>query len=307
MKIKQVAEKIRNEMPEGLDELETLRYIYIYLGKQKRFDPMYCFADEKNKKKIYMLSKQKMHDEEYLTEKRELVCTTISALLRLVAKEFDIRLELSKDEDNHTYNVAILKNGIRILVDLQQDLKFIHTNQRTENFGQGNYGYYDISEYELEAIDEKIGYKKRNEDYKDEQIYQLARSARKKKKLVALSYIVENEEFNQTIQNSDGYMESISYIKRVFREANILDFVRIVTCSKSETSNLEEKQYTPLLFAKYKSEYAMYIFKKKEGKFVDISPERFKKLLNLGMRVNDDIYSKELMNFICFEDVAKER
>ena len=139
MKINQLVEKIKDEMPEGLDELETLRKIYIYIGKNKRFDPEYYYGNRKTREKIYKLSQNKMHDEEFLTEKRELICLTIANELKLVAKAFGIDVETVKDTDDakHLYNIARLKNKVIIGLDLQNDLTAIHTNQSTNKFAQG--------------------------------------------------------------------------------------------------------------------------------------------------------------------------
>ena len=80
-----------------------------------------------------------MYDEEFLTEKRELLCITIASELKLVAKEFGIDVEVVKDDDDpkHLYNIARLKNKVTIGLDLQNDLMAIHTNQSTNKFAQG--------------------------------------------------------------------------------------------------------------------------------------------------------------------------
>lgn len=113
MKIKQLVQEIREQMPEGLNELETLRYIYIYLGKRKNFNPTYYFGNSKTRKQIYALANKEINNEEFLTEKRNLICTSISSLLKKVAREFDIDVDLYKEEEGngaHIHNIAHLKH-----------------------------------------------------------------------------------------------------------------------------------------------------------------------------------------------------
>ena len=299
MKIKQLAEKIKNEMPKDLDEIETLRYIYIYIGKNKRFDPEYYYGNRKTREKIYRLSRSKMHDEEFLTEKRELICLTIANELKLVAKEFGIDVEVVKDDDDskHLYNIARLKNKVTIGLDLQNDLAAIHTNQSTNKFAQGFFGYHTLTDTELGLIDEKIGYKKVNENYKEEQIYKLMLKTSNMGKFDKFKCMFEDSNFNETVKNTDGYVEAVGYVLKVIEALKLKSFAKIVTCYRDNdiyNQPLDNRQYSMLAYIKEKSNFAMYMFKKKDGKFVPISPVRLQNLTAQGMKIKEDQYSKEL-------------
>ena len=168
MKVKQLAQEIKEQMPDGLNELEILRYIYIYIGKRKNFNPEYYFGNSKTKKQIYMLTNKEINNEEFLTEKRNLVCTSIASLFKKVAREFDIDVDLFKEENEngaHIYNIAHLKGLKTIKLDLQMDLNNIHSNKRTEYFGPITYLWDGLEEKEIEKIDKKIGYKKKGKKY----------------------------------------------------------------------------------------------------------------------------------------------
>lgn len=300
MKIKQLVEKLKDEMPEGLDELETLRYIYIYIGKNKRFDPVYYFGNRKEREKIYMLSHKNMYNEEFLTGKRELICTSISSSLKLVSKEFGIEVEVLKDEVGigaHAHNIARLKDGRVICMDLQQDLKYIHMNEKTKNFGIGWSFYTPIPDSDLEVIDKKVNYEYEKED----QMSELIAKIRTMKKKHAFRYLLENPYFNEKIKNEDGYMEAFSYAISVINQTGIKSYAKIVNCYRDENTNkepLEKRQYSMLIYANDDNDFPMYIFKKKEGKFVPISIERLKSLIAQGMKLVDDMHLTKLKRYM---------
>ena len=300
MKIKQMASEIKKQMPKGLNEIETLRYIYIYLGKKKTFSTTYYFGNKQTKKEIYRLSQMLKDDEEFLTEQKDLTCITLATTLKLLAKEFGIKVETVKELTSncaHTTNEAILKDGRKIYLDLLDDLCFIHTDRRTQNFGDD----YTVSYDELKKIDEKIGYKPRNKAYSNEDIEVLCKQTESMKSLDKVRFVLQSDVFNETLQKTDGYLEISDYVKTVLREVTGL-FNKVIDCYRDEDINqqpLEKRQYSMCIYAKDNhNNFDIYMFKKKERKFVQLTPERMKRLINQGLKIKETYSTDDLLQRI---------
>ncbi len=50
---KDLVESIIQNMPDGLTKLEKARYIYIELGKQRKFDTRYYYGNRSSQRKAY--------------------------------------------------------------------------------------------------------------------------------------------------------------------------------------------------------------------------------------------------------------
>ena len=300
MKIKDLAEEIKKQMPPNLTELEVLRYIYIYLGKNVSFSPQYYFGNSKTRQKIYNLAKSKMYDEEFLTENKELVCTSIASKLRLVTKQFGIDLSLQKDEENtpsHMHNTARLEDGRLILLDLQRDLQYIHTDRKTRFFGSIDYICDCIGYEELEKIDEKIGYKEVNKDYKDKEIELLQKATKGMGTLHAVKFILNSDSFNETLKASNGYVETYEYIKAILNMCVEKHSAYVINCYRDKDINgeqLPKRQNSMCIYAENGKNFSINLFKKKEEKFVNVSVNQMAKLTKQGLNVfqNSEGYGK---------------
>ncbi len=309
MRVKQLVQEIRECMPDGLNELETLRFLYIYIGKRKNFNPEYYFGNSKTKRQIYMLSNKEINNEEFLTEKRNLICTSISSLFKKVAKEIDLDVDLyTEDEGNgaHMYNIAHLKDGRTIRLDLQLDLNNIHSNKRTDYFGPITFLWDGLEDEEIEELDKKIGYKKEGKNYKDDDIELLIEQAKSMNLKDALEFLLRNEKFLEGLQEEEGYVEAIAYVRSTFVKClnrwkyDTLPYV--INCYRDEDiykQSLQERQYSMCILNKYKGDYDIYVYRKKQRVFEHVSPERMKKLMEQGLKVDEtSIMSKELLEHI---------
>lgn len=316
MKVKQLVQDIKEQMPEDLNELETLRYIYIYIGKRKNFNPEYYFGNSKTRRQIYMLSNKEIDNEEFLTEKRNLICSSIASLFKKVAREFDIDVDLFKEDNGngaHVYNIVHLKKGRTIKVDLQRDLKNIHSNRRTEYFGPVTFLWDGLEEEEIEEADKKIGYKKKGKNYKDDDIKLLKNQLKGMNRRDAVNFLLGNKEFLEGLDEEEGYVEASSYVRTTF--ANCLNKWKndippyVIHCYRDEDIHkqpLQERQHSMCIFNKYKGDYDIYMYRKKQKVFEKVSPERMKKLIEQGLKVDEtSIFAKELLNHID-KDTSKE-
>lgn len=308
MKIKQMAEEIRKTMPKDLNELETLRYIYIYLGKHKNFDPKYFFGDTKTKNKIYELTNKNLENEEFLTENRYLICTSISSCLRLLGKEFDIEIECMNEEQGtgaHMYNVARLKDGRIINMDIQQDLSYIHAREQTVYFGTKGFFGTRIDPKTLEQIDEKINYKEKGKPYHGEEILKMIKGMKKAGKLESVRNLLNNEEFNKQLQNG-GYVELRAFVKECLIYAGGLT-ANLITCYRDEDvykQPLPERQYSMCIFAMDKGKSDIYMFKQKEKRFVEVPVEKMRKLVNQGLNFQKTLHTRGVI--IWLNHILKE-
>ncbi len=307
MKVKQLAQEIKEQMPDGLNELEILRYIYIYIGKRKNFNPEYYFGNSKTKKQIYMLTNKEINNEEFLTEKRNLVCTSIASLFKKVAREFDIDVDLFKEENEngaHIYNIAHLKGLKTIKLDLQMDLNNIHSNKRTEYFGPITYLWDGLEEKEIEKIDKKIGYKKKGKNYKDDDIELLMKQVKNKNSKDALEFLLGNEKFLEGLNEEEGYVEAIAYVRTAFdlNKWRYDTYPYLIHCYRDEDiykRPLKERQYSMCIMNKYKGDYDIYMYRKKQRVFERVSPKRMKKLMEQGLKIDKtSIMANELMKYI---------
>lgn len=296
MKIKKLVEEIKETMPEGLNELEQLRYIYLSIGKRKSFDPVYYFGNSKTKSKICRLAEKVSLNRDYLAQKRELVCITISNMLMIVAKEFGIRVVCIKDlmekgeRYSHIFNKAFLKDGQIIKMDLQLDLRYIQTGRKTKFFGKDEFGNCQIDEDRLKEIDEKIGYKNPQKDYKDEEMRKIAEIVKEMKNEDAIEYVLSNNEIVETIEKT-GYIEGTKYLRDVFEMCNGCrsDKIKISMAHCFREINVDGngipcRQYSVCLHLKDKKQDKLYLYKKKTKSFTEVSSERMARLMREGLK-----------------------
>lgn len=155
-------EKLKQNMPEGLNEIETAKYIYIELGKEKAFDEKYFFGNSKTRRQIYKLAEQTNHFTDSVVKNKKIICVSLTYLYRDILKDFGINSIVAEDGD-HKYPIILLKDKMQMIkADLQQDLYNIQTKSKMQYFGtRSKYESYDvipIDEEYLREIDEKIGY-----------------------------------------------------------------------------------------------------------------------------------------------------
>lgn len=158
-------EKLKQNMPEGLNKIETAKYIYVELGKEKAFDEKYFFGNNKTRRQIYKLAEQTNHNTDIVAKNKNIICVSLTYLYRDILKEFEINSVVAED-GNHKYPIILLKDEMQMIkADLQLDLYNIQTKSKMQYFGtRSKYESYDlisIDEKYSRDIDEKIGYIKK--------------------------------------------------------------------------------------------------------------------------------------------------
>ena len=148
-------EKLKQNMPEELNEIETAKYIYVQLGKEKVFDERYFFGNSKTKRQIYKLAEKTNYNTDQVAKNRKIICVSLTYLYRDILKEFGID-SIVAEEGNHKYPIIILKDKMQMInADLQLDLYNIQTKSKTQYFGTRNkYESYDVIPIDQFSVNE---------------------------------------------------------------------------------------------------------------------------------------------------------
>lgn len=279
-------QRMKEEIPKDFSELEIAKYIYIKLGKQKAFDEKYFFGNLKTRKKIYKLAEQNKIDSNEASKNKKIICVSLSYLYRDILKEFGINCVIA-EEFEHKYPIIVLKNGRRIRADLQLDLYNIHTKSKTKYFGtKEKYGYEAVEELTDEEnikIDKKIGYIKYEQEYKDSSISRLKDEVRGKDANEFLKIILQDKEINKFDKKLE-YVELYKYYKSILNriDSKYLDKkIFSLTCFKERKNGY--KDYTMCLYSVEKSGVNVYIFSKKEKKFLKVELSKIEMLQGQGL------------------------
>ncbi|MBR4178159.1 MAG: hypothetical protein IKR57_02280 [Bacilli bacterium] len=159
-------------IPEGLEPIEKVRYLYIKIGEVFSYD--YDYLDNMDTYKVRF-------EDDYVD--RFSTCKEISSIFALMANNIDkdnIKCEVVEnprrrvrgdENQNHVSNIVELSTGERFVLDLTLDLHLIQSGCQTMEFGYTTLnGDEDIiSLRECEMMDKKMGLIK-NGEYTDTKI-----------------------------------------------------------------------------------------------------------------------------------------
>lgn len=289
MKKQELISYLRKNMPalEGTDEEKELKvalYIYVELGKMKSFDEKYYYSNSKTKQKIYKLSKIEYDDIEKLSEKKKLVCVTLTGLYCNLLKEFGINAVPTQGDfnDKHVYSTIILKNGKSFMADLQQDLSNIQTHSKLKNFKSIDYLMHNDDNINLDNLLMEIGYIKTPSDYKDEFIKKLQKEIKNSSAKSALSKILEND--NIYLDNSRMEIVEIKdYFGSVLKKLLPRYYKRkIYDISCYRENDKKGREYTSCIFSTDNNEQ-VYIYSKKLNRYTKVSTSKLISLQEDGL------------------------
>lgn len=297
---KDLIEEIIQNMPENLTQLEKARYIYIELGKQRRFDTRYYYGNASARRRVFKEIQSDISNPHTLRNKRTIICITLSEIYRSALKEVGIDCEIVRNGifgDKHVLPIVNLNDEIRgrlrIRADLQQDLESIQAGMSTVEFGNINAlekDYDIIEEDELKKIDKKIGYI--SEDYRDVDIYTVQREIKDMDANDSLRYILQNQKLNANI-HFNGQVERRKYYKYlldtlVSKYLNKKIFMFTCYREREDITESEKREFTLCAYSYEQDNVEAYLYSAKEERFLPISLEKLDELqeegLNLGVR-----------------------
>lgn len=288
---KELVEQIKQSMPEGLNEIEITRFIYIYLGREKAFDTRYFYGNGRTRKKLYSLAQKTKGNTEEVAEKRTIICVSLSYLFQDILEEFGIKCTVVLDEDyddRHIMPIVTLSNGAELKADLQLDLQNIQAGQSTNHFGvkYEMYNFYEIPKEELKQIDQKIGYIEN--DYRDEQIRKLRTDIDKMDAHQTLEYILLNPaiykgvEMYGQVERRKYYNHILNTLAGAYRRKKIYMF----TCYRQRED--DTRDYSLCVYSWERDEIKPYVYSEKEERFLPISIEKLIELEEEGLVINPD-------------------
>lgn len=282
-----MVQKLKIEMPKGLNEIEIAKYIYIELGKIKSYDDKYFFGNSKTKSKIYRLARNTPNRINETMKKKKIVCVSLSYLYRELLKRFNIKSYINYPdiEGDHVNVVICLNDGNNIKADLQLDLLMIQTKMKTRYFGtkergEEKEGFSEISNEENIKIDKRIHYINDEKDYRDEEIEKLKQNCQGKSPKEISELIINNHKVNN-LPTDMGYVERSKYYIGLFRLCMPRKKFDISHCYRYDKTDNEEqdKKYKMILGVYDKgNSITTYTFSERANGFIPVEPSVLKQI-----------------------------
>lgn len=297
-----LVDSIIQSIPNNLTQLEKARYIYIELGKQRRFDTRYYYGNTSTRKRIYEKAQASRLKPNIIRNKKTIICVTLSEVYKNALKQIGIDCEIVPNGifgDKHVIPIVTLndeKRGkLRIRADLQQDLEAIQTGMSTVEFGTVNRyekDYDVINEYDLRKIDQKIGYIK--DYYRDADIETARKAVIEMNANESLKYIFQsptlcaNTNFNGQVERRKYYRFLLDTIIPHYTDKKVYIF----SCYREKKNEIEKaeeglkaekRDYTLCAYSYEKNDVNVYLYSTKEESFLPISLEKLDELQNEGL------------------------
>lgn len=270
----------RYVLQNNLTETESVRYVYLDLGKRFSFNSNFSFGNSKTKKRIYDESRRDDVLEENMKD-NIIICRSLSYILEKILKELGVNIETETALRDckycaHVYNVITSKEGKKYIIDLQTDLENIQSHSATKNFGisiEPNRPPI-ITRFELEQIDKKLGYIKDDFYYSDDYLYLL------KSDIGYFSDLREKAEF--VLENLEIYHnKEMKYIeRRCYHEELLLKLfskkelnkIHIIDCYKDTEKG---RQYENCVAVEVSDGTDIYMFSIDENRYCKLTMEEF--------------------------------
>ena len=355
---RKLIEYIRSIMPEKSSEVEMLAIIEKAVADNVVFDESYLWSDEETRKKIYRLAKkeaQKPQDE----VKRKIICINMAELYSYVAKEFGLDVEfqriattftengvnveneigsyeildrISEDKQDHVCPIANLKDGRKLIVDIQADLAALQTRSMPMDFGSGNIGSNTpvkidtLSQEEIENTFKKAYKLEADEEFTEQYIKKLNSELTNEKlePIEKIKRIIEDSRINQEVKHL-GVRGLKNFYKEILREVLGIPTAgvyfhngtraNVTTCSI--TNGKVAKKYSILIYLQDFDNQICYIFSKKNREMMKVTPDELYQMQNQGMvirpichpderTIQTDILDESMRGFIkCGADSLK--
>ena len=293
--LEEYIEKMRKET-EGFSELETIRYIYIDLGKRLTFDPNFYRGNSAQKNRTYRDS-EKTDAPEKGMETGVIICKTSSRILSTILNNLGIKTSIVSAHDtenercDHVYNIVRLQDGRTISLDLQLDLNSIQSHSRTKFFGLDVWENRPvINRFELEQIDKKIEYISDKDYYTDDYYDMMKYHADMMDDFYEKADFVFN---NIEIWNNphmhyterDWYHRKLA--ERIFTPEEFRK-IKFLKCYKKDIS--EKKDFKQYIAIESGKRPIFYRYNAEEFKYDKITPEELLKEEKEGLVIETGVY-----------------
>lgn len=297
-KLEKYIENIKNliEKNPQISELEIMRYIYMDLGKNLDFDLNYTFGNSKEKKKIYEKAVNK--DElNRILEMRTSICKGISHLYSHILNELGIETTIVREYNEylnkvgrHVYNQVKLKDGKRLIVDLEDDLEYIQSGAKTRKFGiDEETNQLIVSDEELREMDMKNGYIP--EGYYLEDMVYLLKIAVDNDHISLenkLEFVLDNLNAYRDTKNVK-YREMIRYQERMFEEMFDPNELRKIHLINTYEDIEGKRNYKSCIVLDNKEQQSVYLYNNEKYKYNKITMDELLNNIENGLVAMDGI------------------
>lgn len=304
----------------GLSELETIRYVYLSLGKILIHDTNFQFSDSNTRDIIF-----KRNNQVDIPRTNEVVCNSSSNIFVYILRELGISAEVFYSfAENHAQAIVFSSDDKVYCFNLLGDLDKIATNRRTKYFSsilekddifekEFSFGFgkkFDVIDEDIiKQMDDKLGYTL-NGLYMDDYIETLAKEFKNNKEI-----ILQNIDFNSPLSKEDLLLKAT--LEFIFAHCNILNednsamgINEISLTYWKLISNIFSQEDKSKIFSstcyfdkkignndiflltclKCKGSYIYYLFNRKKNKFEECPKEDIKKLVNKGLKSSRSNY-----------------
>lgn len=234
--------EIKNNIPENIETLEKIRWVYMMLGQVFSYD-FRITANPEIAKQTVDFSKNYISKYQTCVQISEILNRILNTIPGCKSEIIDRKIEIrGHDGKNHKANAVTLETGEKYLLDLTLDLYLIQSGCQTKEFGYttDKYSTYDIiSRFECKNIDKKLGF---NINYLDSELEKLDNAIAGKTMNEKIKYI---NEFLKNIHFA-GYHEKKTFVDKLiflilkvnYKEYNLKHIkngaIKLYTCFKLE-------------------------------------------------------------------------
>ena len=299
------------ELTKELNELETIRYIYLDLGKRFSFDKRFYAGNSSQKKASYQESGSFDAPEQSMNS-GIIICKTSSRIFETILNHLGIKTNsytVFGDPDKqhpHVYNICNLKDGRTLSFDLQQDLNNIQSHSRTKFFGLSpNQEDEMIPRFELEQLDKKLGYISEQEYYSDSFVDMLKYHANMMDDLYEkIDFVLQNLEIfeNRYMEYPERNWYHQKLVGQIFLPKD-LKKIKFMKCYYKLPSG--ERDYKNYIGIEKGETPIFYRYNEEEGKYDRLSYEELVEDEKNGLVIETGVYGLKQINKKYLEEKEK--
>lgn len=162
-KVEKLLKEMEDKMPQDLDKDETMRYVYLFLGKKLKKDVRFFYGTDDIKNSIY--------NKDVDVETRNsfsVICKSIGQIYKEAYRRVGLKAELIQNDDSNfpIKHVDLAVEGensslyhLNPMFDLfkiQMGCKTVRFANKTQKYPKMNFSF--MSDERLKKIDDKLGY-----------------------------------------------------------------------------------------------------------------------------------------------------
>lgn len=329
--------RIINNVPKNLTEIEIARYVYLELGKIIRHDTFFKFSENFASKNT--IFNEKINSPESVS--KDVICNSSAELYVYILKRLNINAFCHYyDCIQHADAIIKSSDGLLYVANLIGDLSRIQTGRTTKNFAKENYysflfkellsvygsNFRSLSVDQLHEIDNKLGYtlnglyldsffkqlKEELANYDYVENYILPKSFNstdeqdKANKLLSYKFHFMLKNLQTLNEQNDklGYCEAMTYyhilLTSIFSPKE-LPKIKRYNCYKKDNFNNEDIVSVIALNLDTTIEY--YMYSSKTNKYIPVSQKLIEKLFSSGFH-SDDFYFDKNHSVLGFDERA---